>query len=144
MPVTITGMVFDDRNHNGVWDSGEPGISNVDLTVVNAASGACVQTFTDASGVYSFSVAAAGTYRIYETVSAASDCPPTVLTQPAGFSLSNGPRVRNLTVTAAQITAGATISGQNFSHDTVDAPLSAPQPWYSLSTHPRSGLTWTL
>ena len=80
MPVTITGMVFDDRNHNGVWDSGEPGISNVYLTLFNAASGACVQTFTDASGVYSFSVAAAGTYRIYETVSAAADCPPTVLT----------------------------------------------------------------
>ena len=58
MPVTITGMVFDDRNHNGVWDSGEPGISNVYLTLFNAASGACVQTFRDASGVYSFSVAA--------------------------------------------------------------------------------------
>ncbi len=142
MPVTITGMVFDDRNHNGVWDSGEPGISNVYLTLFNAASGACVQTFTDASGVYSFSVAAAGTYRIYETVSAASDCPPTVLTQPAGFSLSNGPRVRNLSVTAAQITAGATISGQNFSHDTVDAPLecttamvqfvNTPTEWFDM------------
>ena len=36
MPVTITGMVFDDRNHNGVWDSGEPGISNVYLTLFNA------------------------------------------------------------------------------------------------------------
>lgn len=125
MPATITGTVFHDLNHNGVLDAGEPGIPGVYLTMSGPSETVCMQTRTNATdGGYSFSVSSAGTYRVYETVESAAACPPANFAQPTGFFLSNGPRVRTITVTAAQVNNGAVIGAQNFSHDTIDAPLS--------------------
>ena len=142
MPATITGVVFHDLNHNGVRDVGEAGISGVFLTLFHVSASTCQQTVTDANGVYSFSVTTAGAYRIYETVATADACPPSLFTQPPGFTLSNGPRVRTVTVTAAQIAANAVIGDQNFSHDTVEDPLdctttmvqfvNTPTEWYDI------------
>ena len=64
MATTIKGTVFNDINHNGVRDPGEPGISNVFVTLRRVSNGTCVQTSTNTSGVYSFTVHAAGTYQI--------------------------------------------------------------------------------
>ena len=142
MPATITGLVFNDLNHNGQFDPGEPRIPNVFLTLFNTTASTCVQTSTAANGVYSFSVTTAGIYRIYETVASAASCPPTAFTQPSGFFLSNGPRVLTVTVTTGQISANATIGNQNFSHDTTDDPLdctttmvqfvNTPTEWFNI------------
>ena len=44
MPATITGTVFNDLNHNGQFDPGEPGIPNVFVTLRNTTANTCVQT----------------------------------------------------------------------------------------------------
>ena len=122
MSATITGIVFNDLNHNGQYDSGEPGIPGV-FIVLSGASG-CISMQTDINGSYSFSISAAGIYTVYEPVADPDGaCPPTVFTEPAGYTMSNGPRKLSVTVTAAQISNNTTITGKSFSHDTVDAPI---------------------
>ena len=142
MAATITGIVFNDLNHNGQYDSGEPGIPNVYVVLYSSASG-CVTTQTNASGNYSFTVTAPGSYTVYEPVSSPNGCPPTEFTQPEGFTMSNGPRKRTETITAAQINNGTVIANQNFSHDTVNTPLACntsmiqfvgrPTSWYNIN-----------
>lgn len=131
MATTITGTVFNDINHNGVRDPGEPGISNVFVTLRRVSNGTCVQTSTNTSGVYSFTVHAAGTYQIFETVAMANACPPTLFTQPPGFTVSNGPRERTVVVQDDDQdndhqggSDDKVIDHQDFSHDTIDAPLA--------------------
>ncbi|MBC8535831.1 DUF7507 domain-containing protein [Feifania hominis] len=141
MAATITGIVFNDLNHNGQYDTGEPGIPGVYVTLYSA--GGCTTTQTDAAGNYGFSVASAGTYTVYEPVASPNACPPTAFYQPNGFTMSNGPRKLTLSVTAAQVNNGAVIGSQNFSHDTVDNPLvcntrliqfvGRPTNWYNIN-----------
>ncbi|WP_094868791.1 DUF7507 domain-containing protein [Paenibacillus sp. VTT E-133280] len=144
MAATITGTVFNDLNHNGQFNPGEPGIPNVNVVLYSNSSGTCISTLTNVNGVYSFSVTVAGTYTIYETVTDSEvTCPPTTFTQPSGFTMSNGPRKLSVTVTTAQINNNATIANQNFSHDTTDNPLSCntrmiqfagrPSVWYYIN-----------
>ncbi|MGB3916959.1 MAG: SdrD B-like domain-containing protein, partial [Thiothrix litoralis] len=66
---TVSGYVLEDRNANGVQDSGEPGIAGVSITLVgNDVFGNPVTatTSTNADGLYSFSVPP-GTYTLTET-----------------------------------------------------------------------------
>lgn len=144
MAATITGIVFNDLNHNGQFDAGEPGIANVFIVLYNDTTTLCSNTTTDINGNYSFSIDTAGTYTIYEPVTdPAGTCPPTVFTQPAGFTFSNGPRKINVTVTQTQIDNDETISDIDFSHDTINNPLScitqmiqfanSPTEWYDIN-----------
>ncbi|NJN84121.1 MAG: DUF11 domain-containing protein [Caldilineaceae bacterium] len=59
---TIGGAVYDDLNANGVQDVGEPGLSNVLITLSNG-----VTTTTSASGLYTFTNLIPGGYTITET-----------------------------------------------------------------------------
>jgi len=63
---SITGTVFNDANGNGKLDSGELGIAGVTVYIDPSNSGVFktgdLETTTNASGVYSFTVLAAGTY----------------------------------------------------------------------------------
>ncbi|WP_242241982.1 DUF6923 family protein [Bacillus cereus group sp. BfR-BA-01309] len=144
MAATISGIVFNDLNHNGQFDPGEPGIPNVFVVLFSSTAATCITTQTDINGNYSFTVTAAGTYTVYEPVANPGDtCPPTNFTQPDGFTMSNGPRKLTITVTAVQINNGATIANQNFSHDTVNNPLGCtttmiqfagtPSIWYNIN-----------
>ncbi|QJD82955.1 DUF7507 domain-containing protein [Cohnella herbarum] len=125
MAATLTGIVFNDINHNGQFDPGEPGIPNVFVVLFSNTGGTCIPAQTDVNGIYSFTVTVAGTYTVYEPVAnPGATCPPSTFTQPSGFTMSNGPRKITITVTAAQISSNATIANQNFSHDTTNNPLS--------------------
>ncbi len=143
MPAIISGIVFNDLNHNGIYDAGEPGISGV-YVVLYSTAGGCVSAQTDAGGNYSFSIATAGAYQVFETVAnPGATCPPAVFTQPTGFISSNGPRRLDITVTAAQITSGAAIADQNFGHDTDSKTIPCsitmvvfagnPSVWYNVN-----------
>ena len=110
MPATITGVVYDDLDRNGQFDGGEPGIPGVSMTLYRAV-GSCTTVQTDAFGRYSFSVAAAGSYTIYEPVVQPTSCPPSAFPQPAGYLHSNTPRKADVTVTAAQVESNAELSG---------------------------------
>lgn len=141
MAATITGIIYYDLNHNGQYDTGEPGIPGVFIVLANA--GGCVTAQTDANGIYNFTVTTAGAYTVYEPVISPTACPPTEFAQPDGFTMSNGPRKLAVTVTQAQINNAATINGQNFSHDTINSPLSCntrmvqfvgrPTSWYDIN-----------
>ncbi|MBW7885976.1 MAG: DUF11 domain-containing protein, partial [Caldilineaceae bacterium] len=61
LPATLSGTVYHDRNGNGQFDSGEPGIPGVQITLSNG-----VTTTTDANGAYVFTVMP-GIYTITET-----------------------------------------------------------------------------
>ncbi|MFD0590920.1 DUF6923 family protein [Paenibacillus sp. GCM10027627] len=144
MPATITGIVFNDLNHNGVFNPGEPGIPGVFVVLSSSSAGTCIPVQTDANGNYSFTVTVAGTYTVYEPVAnPGSTCPPTTFTQPTGFTFSNGPRKLTVSVTTTQINNNVTIANNNFSHDTINNPLSCstsliqfagtPTTWYNIN-----------
>lgn len=117
MPASISGIVFNDLNSNGVFNAGEPGIANAFVTLFSPG-GTCAQLQTDSSGNYSFTnLTVAGSYTVYETVVTPNACPPTQFTQPSGFNESTTPRQINLTVTSTQISGNTNISGNNFGHD---------------------------
>lgn len=90
LTAAIGGLKFNDLNGNGVRDAGEPGLSGVTIRVTDAAGG--VRTInTDATGAFSFTGLAAGTYVVSEVV-------------PAGFvqTAPAAPGTFTQTVTAGQ------------------------------------------
>ena len=75
-PVTLAGTVYQDTNGNGAFDSGEPGIAGVTLTLSGTnglGQSITATTTTAANGTYSFSTDSTGnalrpgTYQIAET-----------------------------------------------------------------------------
>jgi hypothetical protein len=75
-PVTISGTVYVDTNGNGAFDTGEPGISGVTITLSGTndkGQSITNTTTTAANGTYSFStdssgsVLRPGTYQVVET-----------------------------------------------------------------------------
>src|SRR5262249_24698648 len=88
---SISGTKFNDVNGNGVRDPGEPGLSGVTIQLAGPATS--LTTTTTASGDFSFSGLAAGTYTLSEVV-------------PPGFKQTAPPAPGTVSVTLA--------SGQNF------------------------------
>jgi uncharacterized repeat protein (TIGR01451 family) len=73
-PSTLSGTVYNDTNNNGVKDSGEAGIANVAVELLDKLGNVQTTVYTDANGNYSFkNLAANTTYRIVEV-------------QPSGFN----------------------------------------------------------
>jgi uncharacterized repeat protein (TIGR01451 family) len=60
----ISGTVFEDQNHNGLREAGEPLLPNVTITLTGTAS---LTTTTDSSGAYSFNNLSPGAYTVTET-----------------------------------------------------------------------------
>src|SRR5207249_1565548 len=61
--VNVSGEKFVDVNGNGVLDTNEPGQAGVTIQLINATTGAVLQsTVTDSSGNFSFTRLAPGTY----------------------------------------------------------------------------------
>ncbi len=71
-PASIGDFVFNDINGNGIQDAGELGIANATVTLTYPNS-TTVTTTTNASGIYSFTNLAPGTYSL-------------AFTTPAGFT----------------------------------------------------------
>lgn len=103
-PPRIVGAVYDDRNFNGAYDVGEPGVAGVTLTT------GITHTTTDANGVYTFTLTP-GTYTVTainltDYVSTGDVSPP------------NDDMIPNIT-----LVSGQTVTEQNF-FDTLPADLS--------------------
>jgi hypothetical protein len=76
VPVTVSGMVYQDSNGNNAYDSGEPGIAGVAMTLTGTNDrnqSVTATTTTAANGTYSFSTDITGTalrpgtYKVVET-----------------------------------------------------------------------------
>ncbi|MBI4748082.1 MAG: hypothetical protein HY774_06305, partial [Acidobacteria bacterium] len=93
---TVTGHVFNDVNGNGVQDSGEPNLANVDV-VIDSENGAPVTVQTDANGDFSAPNIAAGSTTVN-------------VTDPSGFTLTTANDPQTVTVTQGG-TADATDVG---------------------------------
>lgn len=64
VPQFLVGdAVFEDRNVNGVQDTGEPGVNNVLVRLLDAGGAVTATTRTDAQGYYAFPVSA-GTWTV--------------------------------------------------------------------------------
>ncbi|MGB0383793.1 MAG: SdrD B-like domain-containing protein [Ardenticatenaceae bacterium] len=58
---TVSGLLFEDRNGNGSQDAGEPGLSGLEVQLVN---GSTATATTDADGNYQFTGVQAGNYTV--------------------------------------------------------------------------------
>lgn len=65
-PASIDGWVWLDLDRGCDWDSGEPAIAGVQITLYDANGNVVATTFTDASGYYKFSGLVPGTYTLVE------------------------------------------------------------------------------
>ncbi|MDR3662543.1 MAG: SdrD B-like domain-containing protein, partial [Mycobacterium sp.] len=64
VPATITGTAFLDANGDATQDNGEAGISGVTVTLLNASGTSVGTTTTNATGGYSFTGLAPGSYTV--------------------------------------------------------------------------------
>lgn len=110
---TLAGLVYVDVNRNGRFDTGEPGISGVAVSLVpidamGGVRGATISEVTDSSGAYRFTNLAAGCYRVVET-------------QPVGFhqgaesvGTSGGTNPEDNVVDAVELRSGVDATAYNF------------------------------
>lgn len=77
-PAAIGDRVWEDQNHNGVQDTGEPGVGGVGVTLHDSTGATIAHAVTDANGLYLFDRLPAGTYSVCFDAS----------TIPSGFSLT--------------------------------------------------------
>ena len=62
---TISGYKWEDRNGNGIWDSGEPGLANWEIHISGPVN---MSTFTNSTGAYEFRGLPMGTYVVSEVL----------------------------------------------------------------------------
>ncbi len=90
LPASVSGVVFEDANHNGVRDDDEPGLAGVRVQLTGTDDrGAAVrrETTTDDDGAYGFVGLRPGAYRV--TSEAAEDGAPARITT-VGGAAENG------------------------------------------------------
>ena len=63
-PSSVSGLVWDDVNRNGIQDGGEPGVANVTVLLSPCAGGAATAAVTMSNGAYLFGDVAPGSYRL--------------------------------------------------------------------------------
>lgn len=64
VPASVGDRVWLDNNGNGTQDAGEPGVSDVLVTLYNSSGVAVASTYTDANGLYLFTNVAPGNYTV--------------------------------------------------------------------------------
>ena len=91
-PGTVSGVVFDDMNGNGIQDSGESGIYGVAISLCDISGSFFLAGITtDGEGHYSFGGLRTGLYTLIETL-------------PDGYAGTTPSFVSNVAVTAGEIT----------------------------------------
>lgn len=63
-PASVGDRVWLDLNGDGIQDAGEPGVSNVLITLYNSSGVAVASTYTDANGLYLFTNVTPGSYTV--------------------------------------------------------------------------------
>ena len=64
---TIVGKVFLDVNNNGTFDTGDSGLSGINVTIRNTTSNYCKSVLTNSAGDFTLTVNDNQTYVVYET-----------------------------------------------------------------------------
>ncbi len=79
---SIGNFVWTDTNNNGIQDTGEPGISNVVVMLLDGNGNMVSQTTTDQNGQYIFDVLTAGSYKVKFPTSTNTNGSDYILTTP--------------------------------------------------------------
>ncbi|MGE0084616.1 MAG: SdrD B-like domain-containing protein [Desulfococcaceae bacterium] len=115
---SISGIVFNDVNGDGVRDSEEPGISGVNVELLDSEGNLIAATVTSPEGTYSFADVPAGAYVVKET-------------DPEGYVSTTGNTVPVNLVSGTEATASfgdriiGSISGTVFNDVNGDGVISA-------------------
>ncbi|HMV51260.1 MAG TPA: SdrD B-like domain-containing protein [Blastocatellia bacterium] len=106
----LSGYVYCDTNNDGVKDSGEAGIGNVQIRLLDSGGTVADTTLTDGSGLYKFNISKPGTYSVQEI-------------QPSGGSVTGdgkdaagncGGNVSNDLISGIQVVTGVECANYNF------------------------------
>jgi len=121
LPNSVGDLVWYDRDGTGVFQSSEPGVPNVEVTLKNSAGVVVATTRTGANGKYLFGDLPDGTYQVCFNVQ----------TLPAGYSFTRQNAAgHNGTDSAANPTTGCTMTttlGPGHRQDlTLDAGILKP------------------
>jgi protocatechuate 3,4-dioxygenase beta subunit len=109
----ISGFKINDTNGNGIWNSGETGIGDWNISLLDAAGTLIDRTSTDATGLYQFMDVSPGTYNVTEEMKAgfnstnATSMPVTV----ENMDVMNVNFTNQITVTPPPSNATFNISG---------------------------------
>ncbi len=133
---SISGRVYYDTNANGIYDSGEPAISGVTVTLRNSANAVVGTTTSAADGTYSFVPPSSGTYSVTETQPTAYNNGSTTAGTGGGTTTGTDDKVA-----AIVYTSGTAITGYNFGE--LGAPISG-KVFVDGSNAPIVGVTVTL
>ncbi len=117
---TISGTVYNDRNDNGLTETGEPGIPNVTVTLTGTdTTGKTVTntTLTDSNGAYAFPGLFPGTYTITETQ-------PTTFSDGKDSTGTAGGTTTNDKTTEITLAVNQIGTNYNFGEVTTDAVVS--------------------
>lgn len=96
---TMSGVVFNDTNNNGVQDGGETGRSGVTVTLSSSGGGGSIVLVTDANGNYATSINP-GTVTITTTT-------------PSGYIVTTSNTVQTPSVTSGQFATGTPVGVYN-------------------------------
>ena len=98
----LTGHVFHDRNNNGIRETGEEGIHQVVVRLMDSQGNMVEETKTDANGFYQFTNLRAGEYELVETQPAGFldglDSAGQVAGQTQGVAINPGDRINGITL----------------------------------------------
>lgn len=105
---SVSGVLFEDYNVNGILSASEPGIAGVTMVLYDSVAASCESTLTDANGFYEFPSVTSGPKTIYEVSGSAvptpASCPPNALgNDPSGF-LSSSSNSSSIYVVNADVT----------------------------------------
>jgi hypothetical protein len=123
LPSTLSGFVYNDINNNGSLDSGEAGIvgATVNLTGTNSqGKPVSMSAKTDASGAYSFTNLAAGTYTLKD--------PP-----PGGYVAGSASAGTQGGTATGSVLSGIVIDGSTTGTDNDFGELSQANGWTAIS-----------
>lgn len=107
----ISGFKINDTNGNGIWDSGENGISNWNITLnCFSCNSSNVTSITDNNGSYKFTGLINGTYNVTEETKPGFNATSTILKQVT----INGENINNLNFTNQPVTTTPVVGISGF------------------------------
>jgi uncharacterized repeat protein (TIGR01451 family) len=89
-PAAIGDRVWEDANHNGIQDAGEPGVGGIGVGLKNASGATIAHAVTNASGLYLFDRLPAGTYQVCFEVATIPPGYVTTTKDASGSTRANG------------------------------------------------------
>ncbi|MEG1636331.1 MAG: DUF3794 domain-containing protein [Cellulosilyticaceae bacterium] len=134
MSVILTGKVFNDLSHKGIYSDLYPGIPYV-LIALRCPDHTLLTTQTDQSGTYIFDLNLSGDYILLELIDSHDENTiPEVFHQPLGVNGSTTVRKHCFSITSSQLSEKAELPPAYFGHD-LSEPFSSTELVYMLNAN---------